>query len=122
MLSHRLYKSSNSLFIRTRTLSKEDRKTDVKGHKTMSKVLGFKSSSFSSKSINLESLIRTAIAHKELSPGAAMQINQYRNGKLTCKERRMVAILDDAIANGCVVPIELPMMTVSYRRAMCATR
>ncbi|MGB3789017.1 MAG: hypothetical protein WA949_13480 [Phormidesmis sp.] len=88
----------------------------------MLKALGFKSSGSSSKAINLESLVRTAIAHKELSPGVAAQINQCRNGKLTCKERRMIAILDDAIANDHIIPIELPMMPASYRRAMCTTK
>jgi hypothetical protein len=85
----------------------------------MFRASGFKSSSFSSKANNLDSLVRTAIAHKELSPGVAAQINQYRNGKLTCKERRMLAVLDDAIASGHVTTIELPIMTASLRKAIC---
>lgn len=85
----------------------------------MFRASGFKPSSFSSKERNLEALVRTAIAHKELSPGVAAQIHQYRNGKLTCKEQRMLAILDDAIANGHITTVELPVMTVSLRKAMC---
>ncbi len=121
MLNYRPCKFQNILFIRTKTLSEEDRKTGIKGYKNMSKVLGFKSLRSSSKAVDLEALVRTAIAHKELSPGVAAQINQYRNGKLTCKERRVIAVLDDAIASGCIVPIELPVMPASYRRAMCTT-
>ena len=65
------------------------------------------SSSKSSKGSDLESLIRIAIANGELAPGVAAQIGQYRNGKLSCEERRLLAILDDAIADGCVVPVEM---------------
>ena len=119
---YRLYRLSRNLFVRTETLSKEDRNTGIKGYVSMSRALGFKSSSSSSKAVNLESLVRTAIAHKELSPGVAAQINQYRNVRLTCKERRVLAILDDAITNGYIVPVELPMTSASCRRAMCKTR
>ena len=66
----------------------------------------FKSSK-SSKGGDLESLVRIALHNGELAPGVAAQINQYRNGKLSCEERRLLAILDDAIADGCVVPVEM---------------
>jgi len=46
----------------------------------------------------------------ELAPGVALQINRYRSGKLSCEERRLLAILDDAIADGCITPIEVPVM------------
>ena len=51
----------------------------------------------------------------ELAPGVAAQINRYRQGRLSCEERRMLAILDDAIEDGCVVPVEMPMI-VSRRQ------
>lgn len=89
----------------------------------MFRALGFRPSDASSnartKEGNLELLVRTAIDHKELSPGVAKQINQYRNGKLTCKEKRMIAILDDAIASGHITAIELPITATSLRKAIC---
>lgn len=64
-----------------------------------------------SKSSNLESLVRTAMINRELAPGVAMQVSRYRMAKkLTCQERRLLAILDDAIADGCVSVVELPMV------------
>lgn len=57
----------------------------------------------------LESLVRTALTNGELAPGVAAQVSRYRNGKLSCEDRRILAILDDAIAEGCVVCIEVPM-------------
>ena len=59
----------------------------------------------SSKSNGLESLVRTAMSNGELAPGVAAQISQYRARKLTCEEQRLIAILDDAIADGCIVPV-----------------
>lgn len=82
----------------------------------MFKASGFKPSNDSVKAKKLESLVRIAIMHKELSPGVAAQINQCRNGKLTCKERRIMAILDDAIASGHVVPIAPPAVPALSRR------
>jgi len=71
-----------------------------------------------SKSNNLESLVRTAMANRELAPGVAMQVGRYRAAKLTCQERRLLAILDDAIADGCVSVVELP--TVQARRQVAS--
>ncbi len=62
------------------------------------------------RSNELESLVRTAMLNGELSPGVAAQVEQYRAGKPSCEERRMLAILDDAIADGCVIPVELSVM------------
>ena len=67
----------------------------------------FGTSSFKSRSNSLEPLVRTAVMNSELAPGVAAQIQQYRRGKLTCEERRLLAVLDDAIDSGCVVPTEL---------------
>ncbi|NEP15416.1 MAG: hypothetical protein F6J97_00755 [Leptolyngbya sp. SIO4C1] len=61
----------------------------------------FKSSNRASNS--LESLVRTALSHGELSPGAAAEINRYRTGgRLSAEEQRYLAILEDAIADGCI--------------------
>ncbi len=70
----------------------------------------FKSSNSRDKVNELESLVRNAMQVGELSPGAAVQIERYRAGKPSCEERRMLAILDDAIVDGCVTPIELSRM------------
>lgn len=73
----------------------------------------FKSSNTQSSrpnSTGLESLVRTAMMNGELAPGVALQIGSYRSRKLSCEEHRLLAILDDAIAHGCVVPVELSMM------------
>ncbi|KPQ35113.1 MAG: hypothetical protein HLUCCA11_11885 [Phormidesmis priestleyi Ana] len=73
----------------------------------------FKSSAIKSsvsRSSGLESLVRIAMTNGELAPGVALQINRYRSGKLSCEERRLLAILDDAIADGCITPIEVPVM------------
>ena len=70
----------------------------------------FKSSKSRDKVNGLESLVRSAMMNGELAPGVAAQIERYRAGKPSCEERRMLAILDDAIADGCVVPIELSTM------------
>lgn len=72
----------------------------------------FKSSRAKSnlKSNGLEALVRTAMLNGELSPGVASQIERYRTGKPSCEERRMLAILDDAISDGCVIPVELAAM------------
>ncbi|NJM99131.1 MAG: hypothetical protein HC800_20090 [Phormidesmis sp. RL_2_1] len=55
-------------------------------------------------------LVRTAMINGELAPGVAAQVGSYRTSRLSCQERRLLAILDDAIANGCVVPIETPAL------------
>ena len=67
----------------------------------------FGTSSFKSRSNSLDLLVRTAVLNSELAPGVAAQIQQYRTGKLTCEERRLLAVLDDAIAGGHVVPAGL---------------
>ncbi|MEM8503127.1 MAG: hypothetical protein AAF716_08245 [Cyanobacteria bacterium P01_D01_bin.1] len=85
----------------------------------MFRASGFKPSNSSPKVKNLDLLVRTAIAHKELSPGVAAQVNQYRNGKLSCKERRMIAVLDDAIASGHITAVEMPISAAVLRKAVC---
>jgi hypothetical protein len=67
----------------------------------------FGMSNFKSNSNGLELLVRTAMLNGELAPGVAAQIGRYRAGKLSCEERRMLAILDDAISDGCVTPVEV---------------
>ncbi|MBT9310772.1 hypothetical protein [Leptothoe kymatousa] len=55
---------------------------------------------------NLEGLVRIALTHRELSPGVAAAIKTYRvKPQLTNAEERQLAILDSAIADGCIVPI-----------------
>jgi hypothetical protein len=74
----------------------------------------FKSSKLNApslKSNGLESLIRTAMLNGELAPGVAAQIGCYRTGKLSCEERRLLAILDDAMSDGYVIPIDIPVMS-----------
>ncbi|MBE9060017.1 hypothetical protein [cf. Phormidesmis sp. LEGE 11477] len=88
----------------------------------MFKSLGLEQSSSSISEEALELLVRTAITHRELSPGVAAQIDRYRSGQLTCRERRLLAILDDAIAGGHVVPVDLPVelsaAAISSRRLL----
>lgn len=67
----------------------------------------FRMSNFKSRSKGLESLVRTAINNGELAPGVAAQVNRYRKATISCEEQRLLAILDDAISSGCIVPIEL---------------
>ena len=70
---------------------------------------------------NLESLVRTAMTNRELAPGVAMQVSRYRTAKLTCQERRLLAILDDAIADGCVSVVELPVFQTRRQVASFAS-
>ena len=66
----------------------------------------FGMSNFKSQANGLEALVRTAMMNGELSPGVAARINRYRQSRLSCEDKRLIAILDDAIGDGCVVPIE----------------
>ena len=51
----------------------------------------------------LEFLVRTAITNGELSPGIAAEIARYRaSAKLPAEAIRYLAILDDAISDGCI--------------------
>ncbi len=68
----------------------------------------FYMSNFKSRATGLESLVRTAMKNGELAPGVAVQVSRYRTSRLTCEEKRMLAILDDAIASGCIVPVDFP--------------
>ncbi|MEO0540473.1 MAG: hypothetical protein AAFZ80_06370 [Cyanobacteria bacterium P01_A01_bin.105] len=55
---------------------------------------------------NLEFLVRTALTNGELSPGVAAEITRYRvSSHLSADAVRYLAILDDAIADGCVQPV-----------------
>lgn len=69
----------------------------------------FNANQFNGKS--LEVLVRTALTHGELSPGIAVAIERYREkSRLTAIEQRQLEILDNAIADGCIVPIDSHMM------------
>lgn len=68
----------------------------------------FYMSNFKSRATGLESLVRTAMKNGELAPGVAAQVSRYRMSRLTCQEKRLLEILDDAIVSGCIVPIDLP--------------
>ncbi|MEL6470088.1 MAG: hypothetical protein AAFQ74_10200 [Cyanobacteria bacterium J06623_4] len=59
------------------------------------------------------------MANGELAPGVAAQVNRYRKSKLSCEERRLISILDDAISDGCIIPIEIPAVAVPAREAVC---
>lgn len=57
---------------------------------------------------NLEALVRNALTLRELSPGIAAAIEEYRSkSRLTAAEERQLEILDSAIADGCIVPIHM---------------
>lgn len=75
----------------------------------------------SSKRDNLESLVRTALLHKELAPGVAKQINVYRSEKLDGYKQRLLAILDDAIANQHIVIIQPAIALVTQQPAAVQT-
>ena len=68
---------------------------------------------------NLEFLIRTALSNQELAPGVAAEIERYRTSiQLTADEKRYLAILDDALADGSIQPIRIANksdITPSYR-------
>ncbi|MEM9483674.1 MAG: hypothetical protein AAGA83_08265 [Cyanobacteria bacterium P01_F01_bin.116] len=54
----------------------------------------------------LESLVRIALMHRELSPGVAIAIASYRaKSELTATEKRQLEILDRAVADGCIVTV-----------------
>ncbi|MEL6157644.1 MAG: hypothetical protein AAGJ95_09080 [Cyanobacteria bacterium J06554_11] len=55
----------------------------------------------------------------ELAPGVAAQVNRYRQAKLSCEERRLISILDDAIGDGCITAIEIPAVVAPARHAVC---
>lgn len=76
----------------------------------------FGMSNFKSNSKGLELLVRTAMLNGELAPGVAAQVNCYRKIKLSCEEQRLLAILDDAIVDGCIKPIEIPAIAVPARQ------
>ena len=76
-----------------------------------------KVSGFNSREDSLESLVRTAMTNGELAPGVAAQISYYRQGKLSCEDRRILAILDDAIADGCVAAVDVPVAQARRRMA-----
>ncbi|MBE9066829.1 hypothetical protein IQ260_09205 [Leptolyngbya cf. ectocarpi LEGE 11479] len=72
----------------------------------------FDTAQFASK--DLEILVRTALTHGELSPGVAMAVEDYRaKSGLTAVEQRQLTILDSAIADGCIVPIQIQATTIS---------
>jgi hypothetical protein len=61
---------------------------------------------------SLEVLVRTALSSRELSPGVAAEINRYRtSAQLTQEEHRYLAILEDAITDGCIQPVGLEVDT-----------
>lgn len=59
------------------------------------------------RSISLETLVRTALTNGELAPGVAKQISLFRTELASKEEVRLLAVLDDAIANNLVKVIEL---------------
>lgn len=63
---------------------------------------------------DLEVLVRIALMHREISPGVATAVERYRiKSSLTTAEQRQLEILDNAIADGCIVAV--PIQSVSCR-------
>ncbi|MEO0458876.1 MAG: hypothetical protein AAF152_20165 [Cyanobacteria bacterium P01_A01_bin.114] len=61
----------------------------------------FKPSNLNSNS--LEFLVRTALSNGEITPGMAAEISRYRSAvRLSAEDRRYLAILEDAITDGCI--------------------
>ena len=58
-------------------------------------------------SVSLETLVRTALRNGELAPGVAKQIDLFRTSLASQEDKRLLAVLDDAIANGLIAVIEL---------------
>ena len=59
---------------------------------------------------DLEVLVRTALLHGELAPGVGQAVAQYRaKSDLTAAEQRQLEILDNAIADGCIVAVRAPI-------------
>jgi hypothetical protein len=57
---------------------------------------------------NIEAYVRNALTFKELSPGAEAQINQLKaSGNLSVRELTLLAILRDAIQDGCIRRVEV---------------
>ncbi|MEM8612203.1 MAG: hypothetical protein AAGF93_09315 [Cyanobacteria bacterium P01_H01_bin.105] len=55
---------------------------------------------------DLEVLVRTALTHGELAPGVALAVGRYRaKSRLTAVEQRQLQILDNAIADGCIIAV-----------------
>ncbi len=78
-------------------------------------------STFKSKSNSLEALVRTALLNGELAPGVAKQINGYREGLLPRDEKRLLTILDDAIADGFVTVIQPLTQTATVMQTVSRT-
>ena len=62
--------------------------------------------SLNDRKIDLQTLVRIALHNRELAPGIAKQINLLKVTPLPATEKRLLAVLDDAIANGLITVIE----------------
>lgn len=70
------------------------------------------------RNINLQTLVRTALQNRELAPGVARQIDLFRNAIPSATEKRLLAILDDAIAAGFITTIEPADTRTNLRPAL----
>ena len=74
------------------------------------------------RTIDLETLVRTALTNGELAPGVAKQISLFRTELASKEEKRLLAVLDDAIANDLIKVIELagnrPTVTVLEKASL----
>ncbi|HEY9762573.1 MAG TPA: hypothetical protein V6D07_08615 [Trichocoleus sp.] len=62
-----------------------------------------KSANKTASQVSLESIVRQALAVGELSPEAENSIRQVcASGKLAADDKRILEILEDAIANNCI--------------------
>lgn len=62
--------------------------------------------SLHARNLNLQALVRTALQNRELAPGVAKRIEFFRSTILSTAEKRLLAVLDDAIADGFITIIE----------------
>ncbi|NET33738.1 MAG: hypothetical protein F6K19_17240 [Cyanothece sp. SIO1E1] len=57
---------------------------------------------------SLESLVRNALTCGELLPGAAAQVEEkLKSGNLSATDHKLISLLEDAIATGCIRRIEI---------------
>ena len=62
-------------------------------------------SSLNERHIDLQMLVRVALHNRELAPGVARQIDLIKATLLSATEKRLLAVLDDAIAHGLITVI-----------------
>ena len=74
-------------------------------------------SSLNERHIDLQMLVRVALHNRELAPGVARQIDLIKATLLSATEKRLLAVLDDAIAHGLITVIT----PISHRSTLQST-